>query len=155
MSDRTALRFALASLVAAALASPVVAQVSNPWQGTAPAVAPMPRGKSAELRLEFGIEVGRGPVLFERRLDFRLPAPPPQAFPHPIVLNEGNFTGQCPITGPGCLIVSPPSSVQVIGVGRCSSGDGVIGSVVCAQESCCTTAGKLSGTWYRDLEALP
>jgi hypothetical protein len=197
MSRRTVLRFALAALLAATLASPVVAQVSE---------APMPRAKVVVCAEEevFQIEVGSGPVLFGRAA---VPAPPLCGFDRcPPVPENGpdvnwscvEISRLCPVARPiagfphplagvttvrwdescggwwvetvrlpqprvacpavvGVFGTCPPSRDVVVAAPRPGAMVGAaIGSAtgLSAPPTCCEKAGKLAGTWYREVEGM-
>lgn len=167
MSDRTVLQFALAGLLAVTLTSSAVAQAHNPWRGNSLAVAPMPRAKSAECRIEFGIEIGGGPMLFERRLDFRLPIPPQQQAKCNVVPGNFELFTQVLETPTSYFMFSPGQPFQMVGPGCVPTGccpsappasPGQLNDVRIVRlatgsaEVCSEKFGKLTGTWVRDLE---
>lgn len=160
MSGRTVPRFTLAGLLAAALASPVVAQVSNPCCGH---VAPMPRQAGTYsvalpplIDVEFGIEIGSGPIVIARGINFNA-QPAASVAPgcctatvapqhtRTVIVNEQNLGAQHRVTDPGCAAAAQACPAHTIAVRLDSQPS-------CCAEACCAKIGKLAGTWVRDLD---
>ena len=105
MSLRTVLRLSLIAILVLIVAGPGAAQVPNPWRVS---TAPMPRVKGAgTFEIEFGIEIGSGPVLFARGMSFDgtpTAAPIPREVP-PIMIQADEEVVQ--VEGPGQLLINP------------------------------------------------